>query len=129
MQCSWLITDYDVDNDDDDDGDDDVNDTGDDDTDDYNDVDDDDDDDDDDETNDYDDDGNNDDDDVDKSVPVQKNLSRQTETNCWTLTLLNMLVLKLNKSPAQWNLVIKILNLKQRLYKQMWSRNDSAIKS
>ena len=103
MQCSWLITD-----DDDDDGDDDVNDIGDDDTDDYNDVDDDDDDD---ETNDYDDDGNNDDDDVDKSLPVQKNLSRQTVTNCWTLTLLNMLVLKLNKSPAQWNLVIKILIL------------------
>ena len=70
-------------------------------------------DDDDDETNDdYDDDGKDDDcNDVDKPVPVQKNLSRQTVT-CCILRLLNMLVQKLNKSPAQWNLVMKILNLK-----------------
>ena len=73
----------------------------------------DDDDDDDDETNDdYDNDSNDDNyNDVDKSVPVRKNLSRQMVT-CRILTLLNMLVQKLNKSPAQWNLVMKILNLK-----------------
>ena len=106
---TWLQSadsDDDGDDDDDDDDDDDNGDT--------------DDDDDDDETNDdYDDDGKDDDcNDVDKPVPVQKNLSRQTVT-CCILRLLNMLVQKLNKSPAQWNLVMKILNLKQWLYKQM----------
>ena len=62
---------------------------------------------------DYDDDDGKDDvyNDVDKSVPVQKNLSRQTVT-CCILTLLNMLVQRLNKSPAEWNLVMKLLNLK-----------------
>ena len=95
---TWLQSaDSDDDGDDDDDDDDDNGDT----------------DDDDDETNDdYDDDGKDDDcNDVDKPVPVQKNLSRQTLT-CCILRLLNMLVQKLNKSPAQWNLVMKILNLK-----------------
>ena len=97
---TWLQSaDSDDDGDDDDDDDDDNGDT--------------DDDDDDDETNDdYDDDGKDDDcNDVDKPVPVQKNLSRQTVT-CCILRLLNMLVQKLNKPPAQWNLVMKILNLK-----------------
>ena len=82
----------DDDTDDDDDVNDDFNDTDDYDTDDYNDVgddaddndgDDDDDDDNGDTDDDYDDDGKDDDcNDVDKSVPVQKNLSRQTVTCC-----------------------------------------------